>query len=158
VTDRAGEIASALRLTPHPEGGLFREAFRSSRILLLPEGERSALTTIYFLLRAGERSRWHRVSHDEVWHFLEGDPLELWITADLQRVEQRLLSPVAGPGEPVAVVPAGAWQAARPTGAFALVGCTVGPGFDFADWALLRDHSGEAARLHQRFPELAEHL
>ena len=158
MTDRAGAIARRLGLTPHPEGGVFREAFRSGRTLALPEGERRALTTIYFLLRAGERSRWHRVVHDEIWHFLEGDPLDLWIAPDLERVERRLLSPVGAPGEPVAVVPAGAWQAARSTGAFSLVGCTVGPGFDFADWALLRDRPDEAARLRERFPELAEHL
>jgi predicted cupin superfamily sugar epimerase len=154
---RVAELVRALALRPHPEGGHFAEVYRSPR-LVRPAGravERSALTTIYFLLAAGEHSRWHRVLADEVWHFYEGEPLELlWMPSPDGAVERRRLG-ATGDARRVAVVPAGAWQAARPLGAHALVGCTVGPGFDFADFALLADHPEPAAALRQLAPDLA---
>jgi predicted cupin superfamily sugar epimerase len=97
---------------------------------------RDALTTIYYLLAAGQLSRWHVVALDEVWHFHEGDGLELlaW-RPGAAAVEAIELGPVSGGGaRPLHVVPRGVWQAARPLGAYALVGCTVAPGFDFADF------------------------
>lgn len=131
-------LVDRLQLQPHPEGGFFREIFRSADSVKPADGRgpRSSLTTIYFLLAEGDHSRWHRVTSDEVWHFYQGDPLELfWVEGG--RVERRLIG--AGEGETlnVATVPAGCWQAARPTGSFALVGCTVGPGFDFADFEMV---------------------
>ena len=154
--DRAQELIRALNLEPHPEGGLYREVFRSPDRVRSPHGpERSALTTIYFMVPAGRWSRWHRVAHDEAWHFYEGDPLEL-LTLDpgLDRLERRILSPVGGGGEPVAVVPAGHWQAARATRGYALVGCTVGPGFEADDFTLMRDDPGTMATLSRRHPDL----
>lgn len=156
---RAAELIRVLGLAPHPEGGHFGEVFRST-LKVRPAGRdvsRTALTSIYFLLAAGERSRWHRVAADEAWHFYEGEPLQLlWITPDGTAVEERRLGPAAAGTAPVAVVPAGCWQAARPTGAYALVGCSVGPGFDYADFALLADAPGAAAEVVQRFPHLAD--
>jgi len=154
---RAAELIHTLALLPHPEGGHFAEVFKSPHRVCRAEGDdsRSALTSIYFLLAEGERSRWHRVSADEVWHYYEGDPLELvWEEAgEVRRVQ---VGPVAMGREPVAVVPAGSWQAARGRGAYTLVGCTVAPGFEFADFVLLGDVPDEAARLRALYPDLAD--
>lgn len=156
---RAAQLIASLGLVPHPEGGQFREVYRSPTAVqpLDERGERTSLTTIYFLLTAGEVSRWHRVASDEVWHHYEGDVLEL-ITADADfgEITHHRLGPFAGDVRPVQVVPANAWQAARSTGAYTLVGCTVGPGFDFADFALLRDLPSDAEAVRQRHPELAQ--
>jgi len=128
---------------PHPEGGFYRETFRSQLLLSLPDGrERSASTAIYYLLPPGTFSAWHRVASDEVWHHYAGGPLRLYL---LGQGERRLDS-----GHPQAVVPAGVWQAAEPVGDAVLCGCTVAPGFDFADFriadrdALIRDYPAEA--------------
>jgi uncharacterized protein len=130
---RALELIELLGLSPHPEGGYFREVFRSTELVVPADHReaRSALTTIYFLLPAGAYSRWHRVLSDEVWHFYEGAPLEL-----LCDDARWILGPVGPNQSPVQIVPAGAWQAARSLGEYTLVGCTVSPGFDFADFTL----------------------
>lgn len=156
---RAAELIRVLDLVPHPEGGHFGEVYRSALTVRPADRDvsRAALTSIYFLLAAGERSRWHRVAADEAWHFYEGDPLELlWTASDGTTCEARRLGPVGAGVAPVAVVPAGCWQAARPTGAYALVGCSVGPGFDYADFTLLAGQPGAAASLAERFPHLAD--
>ena len=140
-------------LVPHPEGGWYRELHRSSQAVVRADGEqRSGLTTILFLLEAAAVSRWHRVSGaDETWHFAAGDPLELLVLPPADGPLQRHCLGTAGVGfadleansaewpEPLAVVPAGCWQAARSLGAWSLVSCCVGPGFDFADFTLLRE-------------------
>ncbi|MBK9373095.1 MAG: cupin domain-containing protein [Holophagales bacterium] len=160
-SDLAVRLASALRLEPHPEGGRYRQVYRSGTVVE-DSGRlvrRPALTAILFLLSRGEVSRWHRVLSDEVWFFHEGDPLEvLVVDAELAGVERHVLGRASEGLEPIAVVPAGAWQAARPLGDLALVSCTVGPGFDFADFVLLADLAPEAARLRAGFPGLAELL
>jgi predicted cupin superfamily sugar epimerase len=147
---RAQELIAALNLQPHPEGGWYAEVFRSEGIVTRHDDnvDRSALTTIYFLLAEGTYSRWHRVLSDEAWHFYEGDPLELiTLTPGADRPQVRILGPVADGQEPVHVVLAREWQAARPRGAYTLVGCTVGPGFDFADFELIDGHDGREALL-----------
>lgn len=113
------------------------------------------MTSILFLLARGEVSRWHRVLSDEVWHFHEGELELLVVDAGFSEVRRQVLGRASEGKEPLAVVPAGAWQAARPTGEYALVACDVGPGFDFADFALLADLPDESARLRDRFPGLA---
>lgn len=158
VTDRAAAIVLALGLIPHPEGGYYGEVHRSNTTVEPRDGRgpRAALTTIYFLLAAGAVSRWHRVQSDEVWHFYEGAPLDLWIASpDGEQVKQHRLGPLDGGQRPVGTVPAGWWQAARSTGAYTLVGCTVGPGFDFTDFALASDHPSAAAALRAHHPALA---
>lgn len=130
VIERARQLIDSLALEPHPEGGWYRQVFKSAeRVTRHADGaERTALTTIYFLLVEGTHSRWHCVQSDEVWHFYEGDPLELHIRGQ---------EPVTLDADHrVHVVPARAWQAAYPRGAYALVGCTVGPGFEFEDFEL----------------------
>jgi hypothetical protein len=117
--------------------------------------ERPALTSILFLLERGEVSRWHRVLSDEAWHFHEGDLLELLVVdADFGAVTRHVLGKASEGYEPLAVAPAGSWQAARPLGSFSLVACDVGPGFDFADFVLLADLPAEATRLRTLFPDL----
>jgi len=145
LTGRAADLVRLLQLAPHPEGGWYREIFRSAAARPHPDGRgaRQALTSIDFLLAAGERSAWHRVASDEAWHLLEGGPLQLWLVPpDLGCVELHTLAPADGTGRrPRHVVPAHWWQAAEPApgATHALVGATVGPGFDFADFSFGRD-------------------
>ncbi len=148
MTSRASELITALDLKPHPEGGAFSQIFRSEALVLPDDGRgpRTALTVIYFLLVKGAKSRWHRVRSDEVWHFCEGEPIELWTVApgggEASRVQ---LGPFKEAAVPVHIVPAGFWQAARPLGSYGLVSCVVGPGFDFADFDLLSSSPGGVA-------------
>jgi predicted cupin superfamily sugar epimerase len=128
----ADTIVRLLELKPHPEGGFFREMFRD------PEGsaERAHSTAIYYLLRAGEVSHWHRVDAAEVWHYYAGAPLELSIH-DGSAASQMILGNVIEQGQrPQCVVPKGVWQSARSLGDFTLCGCTVAPGFEFAGFEL----------------------
>ena len=123
----ADEIIKALDLKPHPEGGHFRETFRDDAGV----NGRAHSTAIYYLLRAGEVSRWHRVDAAEVWHWYAGEPLALSIVTQLGVQHVMLGSRVDRGERPQAVVPAHHWQSARPLGGFALMGCTVAPGFEF---------------------------
>lgn len=160
-----------LGLAPHPEGGTYREVYRSARRVETPRGPRSQATAICFLLGEGEFSRWHRVANPEWWHLHDGGPVELtWLTADGLGVEGRVLArpgaldgrergestPSPGSG-PICVVPAGRWQSARSLGEWSLVGCTVSPGFEFDDFALMHDRP-EAADLKRHHPALADAL
>jgi len=129
----ADEIAHLLDLRPHPEGGLYRETFRDAATVATDrDPARPASTAIYFLLRAGEVSRWHRVDAAEAWHWYAGAPLALTIADPQARRDLRLGPDLAAGERPQAVVPAGAWQQAASLGAWTLVGCTVAPGFQFA--------------------------
>jgi hypothetical protein len=134
----ADDLIQRLDLQPHPEGGHFRETFRDCGPP--PAGRdkssgRAHSTAIYFLLRAGEASRWHRVDAAEAWHFYRGAPLELKIGEAV-----KILGPdIAAAQEPQLVVPPGVWQAARSLGDYTLVGCTVAPGFEFAKFEMAPD-------------------
>ena len=162
MPDRPAELIDLLDLRPHPEGGHYAEIYRSADEVAPADGRgvRPAITTIYFLLRRGEMSRWHRVSSDEVWNFYEGGGLELLrLAPDPADLETIRLGPVASGGgtRPTATIPAGHWQAARLSGdgpPYALVGCTVGPGFDFADFTMLADDPA-AAEARRRHPAVA---
>jgi hypothetical protein len=137
---RATELIDTLKLEPHPEGGFFSQAFRSKRTVAPADGrpDRPALSVIWFLLVDGSFSRWHRLLSDEAWHHCEGAPVELFTApAGGGRVERRLLGPLAPGTEPLFVVPALSWQAARTLGPYSLVGCSVGPGFEYDDFTLL---------------------
>ena len=127
----ADEIIERLGLQPHPEGGWYRQTWQGD------ERPRAAGTCIYFLLRAGERSHWHRVDATEIWHFYAGAPLRLHMaaTSDGPRQTQILASDLSN-GAPQVIVPKDWWQAAEPTGDYTLVGCTVSPGFEFAGFEL----------------------
>lgn len=149
---RAQALIAQLALQPHPEGGHYREFFRSPQSVSPGDGRgrRNALTSIDFLLQAGEFSAWHRVASDEAWHLLEGDPLKLWcMPPTLDRIEQVTLGPLSAASAPRHVVPAGWWQAAGPLGDYAFVGATVGPGFEFADFSFGRDDAAFMAALER---------
>lgn len=129
---QSDEIIGLLGLQPHPEGGWYRQTWAGD------ESPRAAGTCIYFLLKAGERSHWHRVDATEIWHFYAGAPLILSLaeTAAGPALDRRL-GPGLGAGErPQVIVPKDHWQAARTTGDWTLVGCTVSPGFRFAGFEL----------------------
>ena len=129
----ADDMIRLLGLEPHPEGGHYRETFRDAAGA---GANRAASTAIYFLLRAGEISRWHKVDAAEVWHWYAGAPLLLGIVENRVRREVRLGCELATGEQPQAIVPAHAWQQAKSLGAWTLVGCTVAPGFDFAGFEL----------------------
>ncbi len=134
-----------LGLNPHPEGGYYKETYRSEGSLLLKnDGQaksRQYATAIYFLMETGNFSAFHRIKSDELWHFYYGDPLEVFYI-DLSGVLQRiLLGQNPENGETLqALVPASVWFASRPlkTGQYSLVGCTVSPGFDFEDFEMAK--------------------
>ena len=161
MIQRAAALISTLNLIPHPEGGYYGEVYRSSQEVDPRDdrGSRSAITTIYFLLIENAASRWHRVSSDEIWHFYEGQPLDLWVLSpELNQVTHQQLGPLDAIRRPVAAVPAGYWQAARSTGSYTLVGCTVGPGFDFRDFTLAGEQTQLESVVRARHPMLAQLL
>jgi predicted cupin superfamily sugar epimerase len=143
---RAALLRDSLDLTPHPEGGFFREHYRADPVA---DG-RAACTAIWFLLPEGACAAWHRVAQDELWHHHEGADSELHLL-DEAGYRVLVLGPVAEHALPCRVVPGGTWQAARPRGGWTLVGNTVAPGFELADWVLADDAA--RAELGLRHPE-----
>lgn len=138
------ELISRLALLPHPEGGHFRETYRSRERVTRASDDatRSAATAIYYLLRGGERSTWHRIRSDEMWHFYDGAPLHVYVLQPQAGLTLlRLGNPSAHPDAQFqALVPAGVWfaaQCAAPDG-HSLVGCTVAPGFEFEEFEIAR--------------------
>ncbi|WP_245279927.1 cupin domain-containing protein [Hyphomicrobium sp. 99] len=137
------DVIQMLELSPHPEGGYFRETFRDAA----EPGKRAASTAIYFLLKAGERSHWHAVDAAEAWHFYAGDPLLLEVSPTGGPITSiRLGSDLAEGERPQAVVPAGHWQQARCLGKWTLVGCTVAPAFTFEGFTLTAPDFSPIAR------------
>lgn len=146
-----------LGLTRHPEGGWFRETYRSSESIPadgLPgrfNEPRSFCTAIYFLLERGEFSALHRIKSDEIWHFHEGAPLTVYVFTPNGEKHEILLGRDIEKGQHFqAVVPAGCWFGAKTAGDFSLVGCTVAPGFDFRDFEM-----ADRADLSSIFPRHA---
>jgi predicted cupin superfamily sugar epimerase len=126
VSAEADQLIRRLGLQPHPEGGYFRETFRDTN------SGRAHSTAIYFLLKRGEASRWHRIDAAEIWHFYRGAPLELKIGKTAH-----ILGSAIEQGEaPQLIVPPNAWQAAKSLGDYTLVGCTVAPGFEFSKFEM----------------------
>ncbi len=157
--ERASALIRRLGLRTHPEGGYYREIHRSRESVSTRKGRRSALTTIFFLLERGQKSVFHRVVSDEVWHYYAGAPLRLWrVSKDFGTSERLVLGPPGRGRSPVAVIAAGEWQAAESAGDFTLTGCTVGPGFDFADFRLLRDDAAAGRKLRAAQPRLARFI
>lgn len=130
----AAAVIEALGMRAHPEGGWYVETWRAEA----SPGERPSGSSILYLLESGQRSHWHRFDADEVWQYSGGDPLELrvWVDGTPEVTVHRLGGDVTDGSSVQAVVPAGAWQAARPLGAWSLVGCIVAPAFDFAAFEL----------------------
>jgi len=156
--DQAAVIIDQYRLRPHPEGGFFAETYRSAGRIpeaALParfSGERNFSTAIVFLLRENDFSALHRLKQDEVWHFYSGGALRLVMISPEGKCSEIILGPNAAAGDVAqAVVPADCWFAAAPTekAGFSFVGCTVAPGFDFADFELAK-----RADMLTQFPDL----
>lgn len=128
----ADAIIAHFGMKPHPEGGHYVETFRDIVV-----GDRARSTAIHFLLRAGERSHWHRIDAVEMWLWHAGSPLALSVSHDGEMAfTLRLGADLVAGERPQAIVPQGAWQAAEPLGDFALVSCVVTPGFHFAGFEL----------------------
>ena len=133
----ADRIIHHLALRPHPEGGWFRETFRDAGRDGTAAGGRAHSTAIYFLLREGEASHWHRVDASETWHFYRGAPLRLSLVVGQGAPAHHVLGQDVEAGQyPQIIVPPGVWQAACSLGAYTLVGCTVAPGFEFSGFEL----------------------
>ncbi|WP_433824941.1 cupin domain-containing protein [Actinoplanes sp. CA-015351] len=135
-------LAEQLDMEPHPEGGWFRETWKSP-ITFEPDGydgPRASATAIYFALHPGEESAWHVVRSDELWFWHSGGPIELRLGNPGQETSVLLGADIAAGQRPQVLVPAGVWQTARPAGDEpALVSCVVAPGFEYADWRLLTE-------------------
>ncbi len=161
----ANDWITSLRLTPHPEGGHFRETYRSTEGVAgtdLPAryGDARAFSTaIYFLLRAGEVSRLHRIKSDEIWHFYAGGPLTIFLIRPHGGLHETILGTDPDQGQALqAVVEAGTWFGAAPLPGtpYSLVGCTVAPGFEFADFEL--GDRRQLIRSHPQHTALIERL
>jgi hypothetical protein len=152
-----GEIKALLKLEPHPiEGGFYRRTYISSGSLALPRGPRALGTAIYYLLEPGTFSEMHVLDSDEIFHFYLGDPVEMLQLCPDGRSAVFILGPDLAAGQHVQlVVPAGVWQGTRliGDGKVALLGCTVTPGFDFADY-----RSGSHEELAKKWPAEAERI
>jgi len=160
MDDAVKRIVERFELVPHPEGGYFREVYRSRTLLRhpgIPAGtgaERVAGTLIYFLLSGTDFSAFHRVRFsDEIWHLYAGGPVELNLIDSAGQLMRRRLTSDVFAGEPTVLVPGGTWQSARlAEGArFALGGCSVAPGFEFEDFEM-----PPATELIERFPQHAD--
>jgi predicted cupin superfamily sugar epimerase len=135
MTDDWRAVVERFGMTQHLEGGWYVETWRAAA----PDGQRPVASAILFLLAAGETSHWHRVDADELWQFSGGDALELLIAPGVGGgpIERHRLGANVETGDEVqVVVPAGAWQAARPLGEWTLVGCIVAPAFTFDGFEL----------------------
>lgn len=137
---KARQVIEELQLAPHPEGGWYREVYRSSDRVQRGQQSRSATTAIYYLLEQQQLSRWHVVDADEIWHFYAGAPLELLAYDPASRQLTRHVLSAPAPGfSSIGIIPAGVWQAARSLGEYSLVGCTVSPGFEFSGFRFTAD-------------------
>lgn len=148
--DRVAALIRALDLVQHPEGGWYHRTFRSALDVrrTTDRARRAALTAILYLLPGNEFSRWHRVGADETWHHYEGGPIELLTLHPITgALAMQRLGPVDATTLPQRTIPAGHWQAARPIAGYALLGCSVGPGFDFQDYDMLADDVALARQL-----------
>lgn len=150
------EIVNHLDLLPHPEGGYYKETYRSrlSGEFDSFDGSRDVATGIYYLLEEGDFSALHRIKSDETWHFYAGDPLELIeITPDGRLIETKIGNDLLNNEKPQYTVEAGNWFGTKSSGKYSLVGCTVYPGFDFKDFEM-----GDGEELVRLFPHLKTNI
>ena len=152
-------LTGKLDLKPHPEGGWYREIYRSGDCVQTTRGVRSAITMIYYLLERSQIARWHVVDADEIWHFYEGSPLELLAyDPEARSLVRCVLGSTSEDHERAAVIRRGVWQAARSLGDFSLVGCSVGPGFEFGDFQFVATLSAHVAHFDGELAPLASWL
>ncbi len=159
MNNRVKEIIELYDLSKHPEGGYYKEVYRSDDAVEVDGKKKSWVTDIYFLLPKDEFSAAHQIKFDEIWHFYEGAPLEL---IDLAVEESSLSKIILGNGENNAqykhCIKGGHWQAAKSLGEYSFLGCTVAPGFDFEDFKMLRNLTDECTKLIKDFPSIEEYL
>ena len=138
-------------LVPHPEGGYYAVVYESKQAVIssVVNRGRKAITHIYYLLPRGQMSIFHKVVHDEIWNFYEGDPLKL-IKYNGSTVVEDIIG--SGCSDYVSIVEGGIYQAAESTGDYSLVGCSVAPGFEFEDFSLLRDETESKEMFLKEFP------
>lgn len=139
-----------LNLKRHPEGGHYAEVYRSKTTCSTPNGTRNHATAIYFLLEKEECSAFHKIASDEMWHFYDGGPLNIYFFDHQNELQTLVLGKNPEKGEVlIGVIPAGCWFASSPAegSAYCLAGCTVSPGFDFEDFQL-----ANSAELIKQFP------
>lgn len=161
--NNANYYIEKLALQKHPEGGWFKEVYRSGESIAVDalddrfSGERSVSTSIYFLLQQGEFSAFHKIKSDETWHFYDGGMLELFSVSPEGILSVHKLGLNIQDGElPQITIPHGHFFAAKPIGDFTLVGCTVAPGFDFADFEM--PDKGNLKKLFPEFENIIEEL
>ena len=150
------EIVKHLDLLPHPEGGYYKETYRSNIETNFDgfNGKRNVATSIYYLLEKGDFSALHRIKSDETWHFYSGDALELVeITPEGKVIETKIGNRFELNEVPQYTVKAGNWFGSRSSGEYSLVGCTVYPGFDFIDFEM-----GDREQLLKEFPLLRNNI
>jgi len=144
-------LIDKFNLVPHPEGGYYAVVYESKQSVKSPvvNQDRKAVTHIYFLLLEGQVSLFHKVAHDEIWNFYQGDPLKL-IKYNGSKIEKVTIG--SGCSDYASIVEGGVYQAAESTGDYSLVGCTVAPGFEFEDFSFLRDEFETKEKLLNKFP------
>lgn len=145
------DLIDKYKLVPHPEGGYYAVVYESKQAVTSPvvNKDRKALTHIYFLLLKGQVSVFHKVAHDEIWNFYEGDPIKL-IKYYGSKVEEDIIG--SGCSNYASIVEGGVYQAAESTGVYSFVGCSVAPGFEFEDFSFLRDDLETKEKLLKTFP------
>lgn len=146
------QIIKSLKLLPHPEGGYYKEMYRAEQKINLDDGKsRNVSTAIYYLLENEDKSRFHRIASDELWFFHQGNPLEILSIQNGQLIKTVLGNNFENGEVPQTVIPAHTWFASRVKNSkgYALVSCTVAPGFDFADFEL-----ADRDELINEFPDL----
>ena len=146
------DLIDKYKLVPHPEGGFYAVVYESEQSVKSPvvNKDRKAVTHIYFLLLQGQVSVFHKVAHDEIWNFYEGDPLRL-IKYNGAKAEEVVIG--SGCSDYASIVEGGVYQAAESTGIYSLVGCSVAPGFEFEDFSFLRDDPENEAKLLKEFAD-----
>lgn len=144
-------------LVPHPEGGYFSEIYKSKQLVKSRaiNEDRNSITHIYFLLAAGQVSVFHKVVHDEIWNFYEGDPIKL-LKYDGFKVTEEIIG--SGCRDYVSIIKGDVYQAAESTGTYSLVGCSVAPGFEFEDFSLLRDEIEIKDKFLKEFPDYQKYI
>lgn len=145
------------KLIPHPEGGCYREIYKSNHFVtsLIINAPRRSVTHIYYLLVKNQISRFHKVVHDEIWNFYQGDPLKL-IKYDGVDIEEEVIG--FKYGQYASIIAGGIYQAAESTGDYSFVGCTVAPGFEFEDFSLLSDHAEAREAILKNYPRYQKYI
>ena len=161
MTDRAKELINLFQLSKHPEGGYFREVYRSEiKVKTEPSGvKRSGLTDIYFLITENNISRFHRLAHDEIWHFYEGAPITI---IDIHPESLNMNRTTLGSPDPLLVykhcIKGTHWQCAFSNGPYSFVGCTVGPGFEFDDFEMMAHQQQTMTAVLSKYPDVKKYM